>query len=68
MQFNLIPFEGTDFLKLGLTHEENEKALFMLAERFTKAFGSNDVDDFGFCHIFYDENGKSEAIEFFEPT
>lgn len=68
MKFTIIPFEGTDILKLGLTREENKKILLASPERFSKAFDEVDADDFGFCHIFYDKNDKSEAIEFFEPT
>lgn len=65
MDFVIIPFEGTDKLKLGMTSEENKKILLKDAEKFEKG---TEVDDFGFCHVFYDEEGKSEAIEIFEPS
>ena len=31
-------------------------------------FDINTADNFGFCHVFYDENDKCEAIEIFDEV
>lgn len=68
MRINVIPFEGTDILKLGLTPEQNRLILKTVPSTFTKYPDEPDVENYGFCHIYYDTDGRSVAIEFIEPA
>lgn len=62
-------FKGTDILPLGLTSNEYEKILNITADRYRKTFASDtEIDNFSICHIYYDKNGRSEGIEFWNNT
>jgi len=65
MQYRFIPKKGTNIVHLGITRLETETIFNKKPKQFVKG---NIVDDFRFCHVFYDELGYSKAIEFFEPT
>ena len=67
-RFEIEPFKGTNLLKLGLTSEEYKDIIGVKPEKFQKSYSDNYVDDYGFCHIEYDDNGKSKLISFFNPT
>lgn len=56
--FNLIPFEGTDSIKLGMTSNEITNILNKKPKQI------EDGEDYGFVTVDYDEEGKSIAFEF----
>lgn len=68
MKFDIIPFKGTDALKLGQTSRENQTTLKRVPTVFSKYSNEPDVEDYEICHIYYDTKGRSVAIEYFEPA
>lgn len=57
VQVGSIPFGSSRILvrnAFGKYHEQKKSVL-----------SKNTMDDFGFCHVFYDERNKCEAFEFF---
>ena len=68
-RFEIEPFKGTNSLKLGLTSEEYQLIIWLKPNKFYRTYAcKNYTDDYGFCHIEYDDNGKSKSISFFNPT
>lgn len=66
-ELKLIKLEGEKEVKLNLMSNEIKEAFSVKASsKFNKDGGV--AEDFGFCHVFYDDLGKSKAIEFFEPS
>jgi hypothetical protein len=65
LEFKIEPLKGTNLLKLGLTSDEYKHLINKKPRRIAKEGGA---DDYTFFHIFYNDSGKSEAIEFWEPT
>ena len=60
-----IPLLGVNEVKFGMNRDEVRK-IFGQAREFKKSkFSKNTTDDFGFCHVFYDQDNKCEAIEIF---
>lgn len=69
MDFIVIPFEGTDKIKIGMTSNEIQSILLKQPRKFKKTiYDKFESDDFGFCQVFYEESGKSEAFEFSKPA
>lgn len=68
MIFTIIPLKGTDKIKLNLTSQEIKELFPKQYIRTFKKARKTTTDKFSFGNVFYDENGKSEAIEFYEPT
>ena len=65
---DFTPYNGAGQIKLGSAREETRKTLGTFKEfRKTKS-SKNTTDDFSFCHVFYDEQNKIEAVEFFDST
>ena len=67
-KIDFLPYNGAGQIKLGSAREEARKTLGTFKE-FTKTKSSkNTTDDFSFCHVFYNEQNKVEAVEFFDKT
>ncbi|MEE0264641.1 MAG: hypothetical protein UD936_03350 [Acutalibacteraceae bacterium] len=67
MKFNIIPNEAVGDVLFGMTREEVRGILTGFKAEFKKSiYSENTTDDFGCCHVFYDEHNKCNAIEFFE--
>lgn len=50
-------------------NREKVRSLLGVATKFYKLDDdTNTTDGFGFCHVFYDENNKCEAIEIFDEV
>ena len=67
MKFTIIPFQGTDKLKLNLTSKETRD---IFPDKFRRRFKKANIvptDSFRGFHVYYDEDDRSEAIEFWEP-
>jgi hypothetical protein len=67
MVFNIILFEGTDKIRLNTKRDEIMKTYSQFYERRFKR-GKAEADSFSYFHVLYDDNGLSEAIEFFDPS
>lgn len=63
----IIPFEGTNQIKLGTDRTVARK---MLSELYSRSFrrGQVEFDDFNWFHLSYDSDNKIDAIEFFDPS
>ncbi len=59
----LIEVNGIEF---GMNRKEVRKVLSGEVREFRKSkFSKSTTDDFGTCHVYYDNNDKCEAIEVF---
>lgn len=63
----LNPCEKINGINFGEDREEVRKKLNSEFTEFKKTkYSKNTTDDYGCFHVFYDDNNKMEAIEFFE--
>lgn len=66
MRLNVIPLESVENVKFGMVRSE-VRSVWGDAQEFKKTpYSKNTTDDFGFCHVFYDESDRCEAIEIFD--
>lgn len=68
MIFKIIPLKGTDKMKLNLTSNAVQQ---LFSKEYIRSFIKSrtvPTDKFSFGHVFYDNNGLSKAIEFYEPS
>lgn len=63
---HVVPLEEVDGLKFGADRSEVRIKFGEYTEFKKTPLSSNTTDDFGFCHVYYDENNKMEAVEFFD--
>lgn len=63
-----IPNIGAGQIKLDSARDEIRKTLGAFKEFKKTKFSKNTTDDFSFCHIYYNEQNKVDAIEFFDST
>lgn len=61
-----IPLEEVDGIKFGTNRKTVREKLGDYSEFKKTPFSDNTTDDFGFCHVYYDDNNKFEAIEIFD--
>ena len=67
MVFKIIPNKAVGKITFGLSREEVKNLLSGFRGAFKKGkFSKNTTDDFGYCHVYYDESDRCVAIEFFE--
>lgn len=60
-----VPLLGVNEVKFGMKRDE-VREIFGKAREFKKSkFSKNTTDDFGFCHVYYNQDDKCEAIEIF---
>lgn len=63
------PMVSVNNVLLGSPREEVRKAMNCEYKEFKKTPSSkNTTDDFGICHIYYDENNLCQAIEIFDDV
>ncbi|MFV0520080.1 MAG: hypothetical protein ACK5LY_07370 [Lachnospirales bacterium] len=61
--------ESVNNIKFGIDRNEVRTLMGDVFKEFKKnKFSKNTTDDYEYCHVFYDEDNKFEAIEFFEDT
>ena len=66
MRFDAVPTTGVNEVKFGMNREEVRRLLGWATEFYKFDDDVNTTDDFGFCHVFYDDNTECEEIEIFE--
>ena len=66
MRFDAVPTVRVNGVKFGMNREKVRSLLGAATEFYKFDDDINTTDDFGFCHVFYDENDKCEAIEIFD--
>ena len=60
------PLVGFANVTFGMERVKVRKLLDGFQKEFQKSpFDPTKVDDFGYCHIYYDNDDKCEAVEFF---
>lgn len=65
-KINIKPMEAVNEIKFGMKRDVIH-SLWGKTNGFKKTPNSNNLtDDYGFCHIYYDENDCFEAIEIFD--
>ncbi len=62
----VIPLEEVDGIKFGTDRKIVREKLGDYSEFKKTPFSDNTTDDFGFCHVYYDDNNEFEAIEIFD--
>lgn len=67
-KINVIPLMQVNEIKFGMHRSEVRAILGEATEFFKTSLSTIPTDDFGYCHIFYDDNDKCEAIEIFDDA
>ena len=66
MKIMARPLIGVANITFGMNRHEIRKTLSGFKKEFQKSpLDPQKVDDFGYCHVYYDDNDKCEAVEFF---
>ena len=65
---DFLPYFGAGRTNLDSTKDEIRKIIGPFKEFKKTKFSKNTTDDFSYFHVFYDEQNKVEAIEFFSST
>ncbi len=65
-KIKVTPLVEAAGIKFGTDRETVRKQLGDYTEFQKTDFSSNTTDDFGFCHVYYDDENKFEAIEIFD--
>ena len=68
MRFDIIPTVSVNNIPFGASREEVRAALGEYEEFKKDEDDEVTTDDFDFCHVFYDEDNRFEAIEIFEQN
>lgn len=68
MLLDANPLIGIDRIRFGMERSK-VRAIWGDAVEFKKTpVSETTTDDFGFCHVYYDENDECEAIEVFSES
>jgi hypothetical protein len=67
-KIDFSPFVGAGQIKLDSARDEVRKTLGTFKEFKKTKYSKNTTDDFSFCHVFFDEQNKVEAVEFFDSA
>ena len=68
MRFDAVPTVSVNGVTFGMSREKIRSLLGTATEFYKFADDVNTTDNFKFCHIFYDENDKCEAIEIMDEV
>ena len=68
MRFDIIPTISVNNIPFGASREEVRAALGEYEEFKKDEDDEVTTDDFDYCHVFYDEDNRFEAIEIFEEN
>lgn len=68
MRINVVPTIKVGEVEFGMSREEVRTLLGEAKEFYKFEDDINTTDDFGFCHVFYDQDNKCEAIEIFSEA
>lgn len=65
----VIPMEKVNGIEFGMERSEVRKKFAVPVREFKKSkFSKRTTDDFGSCHVYYNENDKCEAVEIFDEV
>ena len=68
MRIKAFPLIGIDEIKFGMKRHEVRNILGNSTEFLKTGEDKITTDDFGFCHVFYDEDNRCEAVEIFNEN
>ena len=68
MRIKAFPLVGIDKLKFGMKRHEVRSILGNSTEFLKTSEDKITTDDFGFCHVYYDEDDRCEAVEIFNEN
>ena len=68
MRFDAVPTISVNGVAFGMSREKVRSLLGTATEFYKFADDVNTTDEFEFCHVFYDDNNKCEAIEIFDES
>lgn len=69
LNWTVEPLKEVNGIKFGMKRDSVRKLFTVEAKEFKKSkFSKNTTDDFGFCHIFYNQQNECEAIEIFRDN
>lgn len=68
MIIKAFPHVGIDKIKFGMKRNEVRDILGNSTEFLKSSEDKITTDDFGFCHVFYDEDNRCEAVEIFNDN
>lgn len=66
MEITVVPLSQIGKIKIGMCRDEVRRILGEAREFKKSKFSRNTTDDFGWCHVFYDNDNKCEAVEIFD--
>lgn len=67
-KIDVIPLVQVNGVKFGMKRSEVRAILGEATEFFKTETSTTLTDDFGYCHVFYDNNDECEAIEIFDEV
>ena len=68
-KWTVIPTKKVNDIEFGMERSEVRKKFPVQAREFKKSkFSKRTTDDFGSCHVYYDENDRCEAVEIFDDA
>ena len=68
-KWTVIPTKKVNDIEFGMERSEVRKKFPVPAREFKKSkFSKRTTDDFGSCHVYYDENDRCEAVEIFDDA
>lgn len=62
------PLKEVNGIKFGMKREDVRKIIGEAKEFKKSKLSKNTTDDFGYCHVFYNDDDECEAIEIFNNT
>lgn len=68
IRIDVIPLVEANGVKFGMKRSEVRDILGESKEFKKSPLSTTLADDFGYCHVFYDDNDECEAIEIFDEV
>lgn len=67
-KIQVVLLESVGNIKFGITKQEVREKYAVKGEFIKNDFSNNLTDDLGFCHVYYNDEGKCEAVEIFNDV
>ncbi len=67
-KIQVVLLESVGNIKFGMTRKEVRERYEVKGEFIKNDFSDNLTDDLGFCHVYYNDEGKCEAVEIFNDV
>ena len=67
-KIQVVLLESVGNIKFGMTKQEVREKYAVKGEFIKNDCSNNLTDDLGFCHVYYNDEGKCEAVEIFNDV